>query len=151
MGFSRQEYRSGCRFLHQGIFPTQGSNPCLLLWHWATRETLICSEKDQSVCRLRTLEDIFKGLGHGERSLTERGVSSFQAPTFLGHGTGRVCGAAVQSEASAPQPRLSPSLPPLGWGSVFPQMMFHLSWGQLRPKGQWLISRATFAMKYSLI
>ena len=27
MGFSRQEY---CHFLLQGIFPTQGSNPCLL-------------------------------------------------------------------------------------------------------------------------
>lgn len=81
------------------------------------------------MCRLRTLEDIFKGLGHGERSLTEGGVSSFQAPTFLGQGTGGVCGAAVQSEASAPQPRLSPSLPPLGWGSGFPQMMFHHSLG----------------------
>ena len=30
MGFSRQEYWSGCHFLLQGIFPTQGSNPCLL-------------------------------------------------------------------------------------------------------------------------
>ena len=26
MGFSRQEYWSGCQFLLQGIFPTQGSN-----------------------------------------------------------------------------------------------------------------------------
>ena len=35
MGFSRQEYWSGCHFLFQGIFPTQGSNPGLLhflLW-----------------------------------------------------------------------------------------------------------------------
>ena len=36
----------GCRFLLQGIFPTQGSNPCLLhcrwiLYHWATREALL--------------------------------------------------------------------------------------------------------------
>ena len=31
MGFSRQEYWSGCHFLPRGIFPTQGSNPCLLL------------------------------------------------------------------------------------------------------------------------
>ena len=30
MGFSRQEYWSGCHFLFQGIFPTQGSNRCLL-------------------------------------------------------------------------------------------------------------------------
>ena len=35
MGFSRQEYWSGCHALLQGIFPTQGSNPCLLyLLHW---------------------------------------------------------------------------------------------------------------------
>ena len=31
MGFSRQEYCSGY-FLLQGIFPTQGLNPCLLHW-----------------------------------------------------------------------------------------------------------------------
>ena len=30
MGFSRQEYWSGCHFLFQGIFPTQGSNLQLL-------------------------------------------------------------------------------------------------------------------------
>ena len=29
MGFSRQEYCKGCHFLLQGIFPTQGSDPCL--------------------------------------------------------------------------------------------------------------------------
>ena len=35
MGFSRQEYSNECRFLLQGIFPTQGSNLCLLhLLHW---------------------------------------------------------------------------------------------------------------------
>ena len=37
--------RVGCHGLLQGIFPTQGSNPCLLyyrwiLYHWATREAL---------------------------------------------------------------------------------------------------------------
>ena len=35
MGFSRQEYWSGCHFLLQVIFLTQGLNPCLfchLLW-----------------------------------------------------------------------------------------------------------------------
>ena len=32
MGFPRQEYWVGCRFLLQGIFPTQGSNPHLLHW-----------------------------------------------------------------------------------------------------------------------
>ena len=30
MEFSRQEYWSGCHFLLQGIFPTQGLNPSLL-------------------------------------------------------------------------------------------------------------------------
>ena len=30
MGFPRQEYWVGCHFFAQGIFPTQGSNPCLL-------------------------------------------------------------------------------------------------------------------------
>ena len=35
MGFSRQEYWSGLHGLLQGIFLTQGSNPCLLcLLHW---------------------------------------------------------------------------------------------------------------------
>ena len=41
--------RVGCHFLHQGIFPTQGSNPyllCLLHWRqilycWATREAFL--------------------------------------------------------------------------------------------------------------
>ena len=42
MGFSRQEYRSGCHDLLQGIFPTQGSNPCLLsLLHWQARSWLL--------------------------------------------------------------------------------------------------------------
>ena len=35
MGLSQQEYWNGCHFLLQGIFLTQGSNPCLLrLLHW---------------------------------------------------------------------------------------------------------------------
>ena len=35
MGFSRQEYWSGCHAPLQGIFSTQGSNPCVLcLLHW---------------------------------------------------------------------------------------------------------------------
>ena len=32
MGFSSQEYWSGCHFILQGIFQTQGSNPHLLRW-----------------------------------------------------------------------------------------------------------------------
>ena len=35
MGFSRREHWSGCHFLLQGIFLTQGWNSCLLhLLHW---------------------------------------------------------------------------------------------------------------------
>ena len=35
MGLSRQKYWSGCHFLRQGIFPTQGLNPRLLhVLHW---------------------------------------------------------------------------------------------------------------------
>ena len=34
MGFSRQEYWSGLHFLLQGIFLTQGLNPCLLYCQW---------------------------------------------------------------------------------------------------------------------
>ena len=35
MGFSRQEYGVGCLALLQGVFPTEGLNPCLLcLLHW---------------------------------------------------------------------------------------------------------------------
>ena len=44
MGFSRQGYRSGLRTLLQGIFLTQGSNPCLLcLLHWQTGSLLLTS------------------------------------------------------------------------------------------------------------
>ena len=32
MGFTRQNTGVGCHFPLQGIFPTQGSNPCALLW-----------------------------------------------------------------------------------------------------------------------
>ena len=34
MGFSRQEYWSGCHAFLQGIFPTQGLNPGLLYCRW---------------------------------------------------------------------------------------------------------------------
>ena len=33
IGFFRQESQSGWLFPSPGIFPTQGSNPCLLHWH----------------------------------------------------------------------------------------------------------------------
>ena len=43
MGFPRQEYWSGWPLPSQGVLPTQGSSPCLLLgrqilYHWATWE-----------------------------------------------------------------------------------------------------------------
>ena len=42
MEFSRQEYWSGCHFLLQGIFPTQGSNQHLLfLLHWQVDSLLL--------------------------------------------------------------------------------------------------------------
>ena len=34
IGFSRQQFWSGCQSLLQGIFPTQGSNPSLLYYRW---------------------------------------------------------------------------------------------------------------------
>ena len=45
MGFSRQEYWSGCHFLLQGIFPNHTLNRLCctgkwILYHWATWETL---------------------------------------------------------------------------------------------------------------
>ena len=42
MGFSRQEFWSGCHVLLQGIFPTQGLNLCLLcLLHWQMGSLLL--------------------------------------------------------------------------------------------------------------
>ena len=46
MGFSRQECWSGCHFLLQEIFLTQGSNPCLL--HWQADSLLL---SHQESCR----------------------------------------------------------------------------------------------------
>ena len=53
MGFPRQEYWSGLPFLLQGIFPTQGLNPCLLyckqiLYCWATGGKLKAVQQDAS-------------------------------------------------------------------------------------------------------
>ena len=50
--------RGSCHALLQGIFLTQGLNPCLLRWiiyHWITRETYICTDQirsDQSLSRV---------------------------------------------------------------------------------------------------
>ena len=43
--------RGSCHALLQGIFLTQGLNPCLLRWiiyHWITRETYICTYQIRS-------------------------------------------------------------------------------------------------------
>ena len=53
----------GCLFLLQGIFPTQGSNWCLLcvlhcrqiLYHWATREALVWGKNSHVGNDTRTL------------------------------------------------------------------------------------------------
>ncbi|CAI9156576.1 unnamed protein product [Rangifer tarandus platyrhynchus] len=43
MEFSRQEGQTGCHFLLQEIFPTQGSNPCPLhLLHWQANSLPLC-------------------------------------------------------------------------------------------------------------
>ena len=59
LGFPRQETGMGCHFLLQGIFLTQGSNPCLLigrqiLYHWATWEAQTQGEYPQSICHSNT-------------------------------------------------------------------------------------------------
>ena len=46
MEFSRLEYWAGCHLLLQGIFLTQGSNPCLLNWQV---DTLLTSGRYSSV------------------------------------------------------------------------------------------------------
>ena len=56
MGFLRQEYWC-CHFLLQGIFPTQGLNPSLLLgrqflYHWATWEVLAVVWGSIFVCQV---------------------------------------------------------------------------------------------------
>ena len=49
MGFSRQEY---CHVLLQGIFPTQGLNPCLLsLLHWQAYSLGLTWEDTQTQLR----------------------------------------------------------------------------------------------------
>ena len=43
MGFSRQEYWSGCHFLLQGIFPIYGSKLCLQ--HWQADSLLLSHQE----------------------------------------------------------------------------------------------------------
>ena len=123
MGFSRQDYWSGLPFPSPGDLPGPGmepASPALAPSHQGNPNVLW---EGPSVCRPRTLEDIFKGLGHWERNLTERGIF-FRAPTFLGTGE---C-VELRCRVTPPYaPRLHPSpacLPPFP-----PQMMFHLSLG----------------------
>ena len=46
MGFPRQQHWSGCHFLLQGIFPTQGLN--LRLLHWQTGSLLLSQQGSPS-------------------------------------------------------------------------------------------------------
>ena len=52
MGLSRQEYWSGCHFLLQGVFPTQGWNLHLLhLLHWQA-DTLSLSHQGSQITNI---------------------------------------------------------------------------------------------------
>ena len=55
----------GCHFLLQGVFPTQGSNPCLfhcrrIIYHWATREALMHLYTIQNHMHHRCIVHIYK-------------------------------------------------------------------------------------------
>ena len=52
MGFSRQEYYSGCHFVLHGTFTTQGSNLCLLHWRNRRVETQIWRSLPESRSKL---------------------------------------------------------------------------------------------------
>ena len=68
MGFSRQEYWSGCHFLLQGIFLTQGSNWGYLHWqvyslplsHQGTLSGTLGGRKWEVVLKRRSLVELFK-------------------------------------------------------------------------------------------
>ena len=54
-----------CYFLLQGVFPTQGSNPCLfhcrrIIYHWATREALMHLYTIQNYMQHRCIVHIYK-------------------------------------------------------------------------------------------
>ena len=59
----------GCHFLLQRIFPTQGSNPCLLcllhcrqiIYHWATREALRDTQVPSYPLQAKTSLSFFQG------------------------------------------------------------------------------------------
>ena len=85
MEFSRQEYWSGLPCLPPGIFPIQGSNPCLLrllhcrwiLYCWATMEAHVCiyayfyphSIDEKRRRRGHPTPVLLPGKSHGWRSL----------------------------------------------------------------------------------
>ena len=81
MGFSRQEAWSGLPFLLQGIFLTQGSNPCLLrllvgrqvLYHWATWEARIqTSMRELQECKHTGLHISSEALNKTDRRVQRR-------------------------------------------------------------------------------
>ena len=63
MEFSRQEYQSGCLFLLQGIFLTQGSNPDLLhcrwiLYHLSHQEALTNGKDNINISVVKTSSSV---------------------------------------------------------------------------------------------
>ena len=50
MRFSSQEYRVGCHFLFQGIFPTRGWNVCLLTSPALAGGFFITSATQEALC-----------------------------------------------------------------------------------------------------
>ena len=78
MGFSRQEYWSGLAFL-QGIFPTQGSHPCLLYCGWNHRGSpshpLTPSNPNQTHHFIQMQNDFFLPSSKWKLSLKAHSVS----------------------------------------------------------------------------
>ena len=67
MGFSRQEYWSGCHALLQEVFPTQRSNPCLpCLLHWQVGYLPLAppgTHFNPHLCRCQPPKDGFRCIG----------------------------------------------------------------------------------------
>jgi len=60
----------GCHALLQGIFPIQGSNPCLL--HWQV-DSLLLSHKGSSAVHLKCTQFLFKDM----YIILKRNIGSF--------------------------------------------------------------------------
>ena len=91
VGFSRQEYWSGCHFLLQGIFPTQGSNPCLLhcrwiiylLSHWGRPNTASQSSEEESFFLPSAFVGSWQALACGYISPSSASIFTWPSPLFV--------------------------------------------------------------------